>query len=112
MKRKTKLFALTVGMLGIGAYVTLRETALPEWVGPATWMGRSAAGEEGWVVEYVDGSGNPIQPSASSASTLANAVSGWRNWFAQGGSASPKPVSAPRGSGGTCQSVPGSSKRR
>ena len=113
MKRRKRLFALTVGLLGIGAYVAVQETALPQWLGFSAVIGKSATAEAGWEVEYVDGAGNPIQPSASSANILVKATSGWRNWFSIGGSAStPKLVGAPSRSAGQCQSVPCSTKRR
>ena len=113
MKLRKGLFALSVGLLAIGAYVAVQETALPEWLGLSAMMGKSTTAEPGWVVEYVDGSGNPIQPSAGSANLLVKATGGWRNWFSIGGSAgASKLVGAPSVSAGQCQSAPGSTKRR
>ena len=111
MKHKKWLFGTLSALLVAGGYVAVEGTALREQLGLPDKTSRAGATEPGWVVEYVDGTGRPIH--ADSAGTLTKATSGWRTWFAAGGSSTgPKVANPSSGSVNPCKPVPGTTQRR
>ena len=111
MKRKKWLFGTLTALLVAGGYVAVEGTALRAQLGLPEGTSQAGATEPGWVVEYVDGTGRPIH--ADSAGTLTKATSGWRTWFAAGGSSTgPKVANPSSGTVDQCKPMPGSTQRR
>jgi hypothetical protein len=113
MKRKKWLFAILAALLVPGGYAAVEGPSLSGRLGFSESASKAGATQPGWVVEYVDSSGHPIHPPPDSADTLTKATSGWRNWFAAGGSSTTAKVANPSSSSvNQCTPVPGSNQRR